>query len=243
MGIITDVGENMEWILQGVKEAIILLIQGDPEVIRVTLLTLKVASQALLVSVSIGVPVAYFLAFHDFPGRKIIVSIVNLGMGFPPTVVGLWVWIFLARNGPLSVLEILYTPTAMIVAKAIISLPLVTSFSVAAFQQLNPRIKSQILSLGASRLQLMFLLVKEARLGLLAAMMAGFGSVISEVGAATMVGGNIRGETRTLTTAMVMEIQRGHPELAIALSIVLLVLAYLVVVVLTLNQQKGRGTQ
>lgn len=233
----------MEWIWHGLKEAMLLLLQGDPEVIKVTLLTLKVAGNALLISVSIGVPIAYFLAFYDFPGRKFIVSVVNLGMGFPPTVVGLWVWIFLSRNGPLSVLELLYTPTAMIIAKAIISLPLVTSFSVAAFQQLNSKIKAQILSLGASRFQLMFLLVREARLGLLAAMMAGFGAVISEVGAATMVGGNIRGETRTLTTAMVMEIQRGYPELAIALSIILLVLAYLVVVVATLNQQKGRGVQ
>lgn len=233
----------MEWIWQGIKEAFLLLLHGDPEVVGVTLLTLKVSCNALLISVLIAVPIAYILAFHDFPGRKVLVSMVNLGMGFPPTVVGLWVWIFLARNGPLGFLEILYSPTAIIVAKAIIAAPIVMGFSVAAFQQLDTKIRTQIISLGASRLQLMFLLVREARLGLLAAVMAGFGAVISEVGAATMVGGNIRGETRTLTTAMVMEVQKGMFELAIALSVILLVLAYLVVMILTLTQQKGRSIQ
>ncbi|MEG6616850.1 ABC transporter permease [Peptococcaceae bacterium 1198_IL3148] len=233
----------MDWILQGIKEAILLLLHGDKEVIGITLLTLRVSCTATLISVLIGVPIGYLLAFYNFPGRKFFVSMVNLGMGFPPTVVGLWVFILLSRNGPLGDWELLYSPVAIIIAQAIIASPIVMGFSVAAFQQLNPKIRVQILSLGASQLQLMFLLVREAWLGLMAAVMAGFGGVISEVGASMMVGGNIRGETRTLTTAMVMEVSKGQEDLAIALSLILLCLAYLVVVVLTMNQQRGRTIQ
>ncbi len=233
----------MEWIIQGITEALLMLIHRDPEVMAITLLTLRVSCTATLISVLIGVPVGYFLAYHDFPGRKFFVSIINLGMGFPPVVVGLWVFILLSRNGPLAPLELLYTPTAIIIAQAIIASPIVMGFSVAAFQQLNPKIRTQILALGASKWQLLLLLVREARMGLFAAVMAGFGGVVSEVGASMMVGGNIRGDTRVLTTAMVMEVSKGQEEIAIALSIILLALAYFVVVVLTLNQQRGRFIQ
>ncbi len=233
----------MDWILQGIKEAILMLLSGDKEVLEITFLTLRVSCTATLISVLIGVPVGYLLAFHNFPGRKILVSMVNLGMGFPPVVVGLWVFVLLARNGPLGDLKLLYTPTAIIIAQSIIASPIVMGFSVAAFQQLNSKIRTQILSLGASQWQLMMLLVREARLGLLAAVMAGFGGVVSEVGASMMVGGNIREETRVLTTAMVMEVSKGQEEIAIALSLILLTLSYLVVVVLTINQQRGRFIQ
>ncbi|MTI81275.1 MAG: ABC transporter permease subunit [Firmicutes bacterium] len=233
----------MEWILQGIRDAILMLLHGDKEVLRITLLTLKVSCTATLISIFIGIPIGYILAFHDFFGRKLIVSMVNLGMGFPPTVVGLWVYILIARNGPLGGLELIYTPTAIIIAQAVIASPIVMGFSVAAFQQINSKMKTQILSLGASPIQLMLLLVREARLGLFAAVMAGFGGVISEVGASMMVGGNIKGDTRVLTTAMVMEVNKGNPEVAIALSVILLALAYLVVVVLTINQQRGRSIQ
>lgn len=228
----------MVW--EGLLKAIQMLISGDPEVLQITLFTLQVCGTATLFSVLIGVPLGLFLAFRVFPGRKIAVSLINLGMGLPPVVVGLWVSLLLWRSGPLGFMNLIYTPWAIIIAQGIIASPIVTGFSMAAIGQLNPKIKLQILALGASRWQLIWILLKEARLGLMAAVIAGFGGVISEVGAAMMVGGNILGYTRTLTTATVLEVNKGNFDVGIALSIILLLLAYTVTFSLTLLQQKGR---
>lgn len=229
----------MDLIFEGVITAIKLMLQGDPEVIRITLLTLKVSGTATLISLLIGLPIGVFLALVNFPGRKLVVSAVNTGMGLPPVVVGLWVSIMLWRYGPLGFLHLLYTPTAMIVAQSVIATPIVTGLTVAAIQQLNPKLHLQILALGASRWQLWLTLIREARYSLMAAVIAGFGSVISEIGASMMVGGNIAGETRVLTTATVMEVSRGHFGLSIAFSVILLLLAYLVTLFLTMLQQRG----
>jgi tungstate transport system permease protein len=161
-------------------------------------------------------------------------------MGLPPVVVGLFVTVLLWRNGPFGFLEILYTPSAMILAQAAIASPIIAGISLSALQHLPPGLRLQILALGASRPQMVWLLLKEARLPLLAAVMAGFGGVISEVGASIMVGGNIKGQTRVLTTATVMETGRGNFEVAFALSILLLVLAFTVNAVLTHLQQRNR---
>ena len=209
----------------------------DPEVLEVTWLTLKVSGTATLVSVLIGVPLGAILALGRFPGRNFLVSLANFGMGLPPVVVGLWVSIFLWRSGPFGDLNIIYTPLAIIIAQAVIASPIVVSFTLAAIQQINPRLRMQLLALGANRLQMLWSLVKEAKLGLLAAVMAGFGGVVSEVGASMMVGGNIKGQTRVLTTATVMEVNKGNFDVAIALSIILLLLAYGVTALLTILQQ------
>ncbi|SFQ99663.1 ABC transporter permease [Desulfoscipio geothermicus] len=230
----------MEQIWEGLTKALYMLISGDPEVLRITLFTMRVSGTATLISVLIGVPVGLFLAFRVFPGRNLAVSLVNLGMGLPPVVVGLFVSLMLWRSGPLGFLGLQYTPAAIIIAQGIIASPIVTGFSMAAIGQLNPKIRLQILALGASRWQLIWLLLKEARLGLLAAVIAGFGGVISEVGAAMMVGGNISGYTRTLTTATVLEVNKGNFDIGIALSVILLLLAYLITFSLTFLQQKGR---
>lgn len=230
----------MEVFWQGLLIAIDLLLSGDKEVIEIALLTLKVSGSATLIAVLIGVPVGFFLALTSFPGRNLVVSIVNFGMGLPPVVVGLVVWILLSRYGPLGMLGLLYTPTAMIIAQGIIASPIVTGFTLAAFQQLHPKLKLQILSLGASRWQLMWLMAREARLGLLAAVMAGFGGAVSEVGASMMVGGNLVGYTRALTTATVLAVNKGQQELGMALSLILLFLAFTVTAVLTIAQQRGR---
>ena len=161
-------------------------------------------------------------------------------MAFPPVVVGLFVTIFLWRSGPLGFLEILYTPTAMIIAQAIIATPIVTGISMAAIQQLPGNLRLQILALGATRFQMLWILMKEARLPLLAAVMAGFGGVISEIGASIMVGGNIKGYSRVLTTATVMETSRGNFEIAIALSVILLLFVFLINAILTQIQQQER---
>lgn len=230
----------MDIITEGIKQAFILLFTFDPEVIGITWLSLEVSGTATLISLLIGVSVGTIIALTQFPGRRIVVSLINMGMGLPPVVVGLFVTIFLWRNGPLGFLELLYTPTAIIIAQVIIATPIVMGISLAAIQHLPPNLRLQILALGATRLQMVWILVKEARLPLLAAIMAGFGGVISEVGASIMVGGNIKGYTRVLTTATVLETSKGNFDIAMALSIILLLLAFLINAVLTQIQQRER---
>ncbi len=230
----------MELIWQGITQAVLLLLHGDPEVLRIMLLSLQISGIATLLSLLIGIPIGTILALSRFPGRGIAISLVNTGMGLPPVVVGLFVSIFLWRSGPLGFLELLYTPTAMILAQLVIAAPVVTGLTVAAIQQLNPRLRMQLMGLGASRLQVVCLLLKEARLPLLAALMAGFGAVISEIGASMMVGGNISRQTRVLTTATVLETSRGNFDMAIALSLLLMLLTFSVNVTLTWIQQRGR---
>ena len=230
----------MELILEGLRKAFWLLVTFDPEVMGITLLSLKVSGIATLVSLVIGISVGAVVALTRFPGRRIAVTLINTGMGLPPVVVGLFVSILLWRNGPLGFLEVLYTPTAMIIAQAVIATPIVMGITVAAMQQLPRKLRQQILALGATRVQLVLIMTREARLPLLAAVMAGFGGVISEVGASIMVGGNIKGYSRVLTTATVMEASRGNFDTAIALGIILLILAYGVNLVLTHIQQRER---
>ena len=230
----------MDLIFEGIQKAFWLLVSFDPEVLGITLLSIKVSGSATLISLFIGISVGASVALTRFPGRRIVVSLINTGMALPPVVVGLFVTISLWRNGPLGFMGILYTPLAMIVAQAIIATPIVTGITLAAVQQLPAKLRLQILALGATRLQMLWILIKEAKLSLLAAVMAGFGGVISEVGASIMVGGNIKGYSRVLTTATVMETGRGNFDVAIALSIILLLLAYLINLVLTQVQQRER---
>lgn len=232
----------MELIWEGTKQAVLLLLHGDPEVLRITLLSLQVSGSATLLSLLVGIPLGTALALARFPGRGIAISLVNTGMGLPPVVVGLFVSIFLWRSGPLGFLELLYTPTAIVIAQLVIAAPIVTGLTVAAVQQLPPKLRLQLLGLGASRLQVVWLLLKEARLPLLAAVMAGFGGVISEIGASIMVGGNIYRQTRVLTTATVLETSKGNFDIAIALSLLLLLLTFTVNLTLTWIQQRGRTT-
>jgi tungstate transport system permease protein len=229
----------MELIWEGIKQAFYLLFSGDPEVWAITLLSLKVSGLATILSLFIGLPLGTWLALGKFTGRGFSLSLTNTGMALPPVVVGLWVSIFLWRSGPLGGLHLIYTPAAIVIAQTIIAAPVVTGLTAAALQQLDPRLRLQLLGLGASRVQMIVALWREARLPLLAALMAGFGSVISEVGASMMVGGNIRGQTRVLTTATVLETGRGEFGMAIALGLILLLLAYLVNLALTGIQQRG----
>jgi len=230
----------MELILDGIRTALSLIASLDREVLAVTLLSLEISCSATVISLLLGIPVGVILALADFPGRRLVVSLVNTGMGLPPVVVGLFVTLFLWRNGPLGFLEILYTPVAMILAQSVIATPIVTGITIAAIQNLPANLKLQVRALGATRFQTVWILVRESRLPLLAAVMAGFGGVISEVGASIMVGGNIKGQTRVLTTATVMETGKGNFDVAIALSLILLTLAFSVNYLLTLIQQRER---
>ncbi len=216
----------MDLLWQGIRQAIELLFKLDPDVIEITLLSLQLSGAATLISLVIGIPFGTLLALVHFPGRNFLLSLVNTGMGLPPVVVGLIVSIFLWRSGPLGDFQWIYTPTAIVIAQVILAAPVVSGLTAAALQQLDPRLRLQLRGLGASRMQMIWMLWMEARLPLLAALMAGFGSVISEVGASMMVGGNLRHSTRVLTTAIVLETGRGNFALAIALGVILLGLTF-----------------
>jgi tungstate transport system permease protein len=211
----------------------------DSEIWQITLLSLEVALLSTLISLVIGLPLGTWLALGKFHGRSILMSIVNTGMGLPPVVVGLFVALMLWRSGPLGDLQLIYTPAAIVIAQVIISFPVVTGLTAASLQALDPRLRLQLLGLGASTTQMVLMLWREARLPLLAALMAAFGAVISEVGASMMVGGNIRGQTRVLTTAIVLETGKGNFNSAIALGILLRTITFLVNWALTVIQQRG----
>lgn len=230
----------MRLIWNGIATAFALVFGGDAEVWSITWLSLEISGLATIVSLLLGMPLGILLAMSRFPGRALAVALVNTGMGLPPVVVGLFVSIFLWRSGPLGFFDLIYSPTAMIIAQVVIAFPIVAGLTLTSFQTLNPNLGLQLAGIGASKPQVLWLLCKEARLPLLAAVMAGFGGVISEVGASMMVGGNIRGQTRVLTTATVLEAGKGNFDLAIALGLILLALSFTINFVLTHIQQRER---
>jgi tungstate transport system permease protein len=228
----------VDLLVAGVREALRLLVTGDREVFAILWLSLQVSGLATLLSLALGIPAGAALALLRFPGRTLVVSAVNAGMGLPPVVVGLFVTLLLWRSGPLGAWEILYTPAAIVLAQAVIAAPIVMGITLAAVQNVPEKFRLQLLGLGASRTQMVGVVLREARLPMLAAVMAGFGGIISEIGASMMVGGNIKGQTRTLTTAMVLETGKGNFEVAIALSLLLLALVFGVNWTLTAVQQR-----
>jgi tungstate transport system permease protein len=210
------------------------------DLVQITLLSLGVSGIATAISLLIGLPLGTVLALSVFRSRGLVLSVVNTGMALPPVVAGLAIALMLWRSGPLGGLNLIYTPTAIVIAEVVIATPVILGLAAAGIGQLDPRLQLQLQGLGASRLQTVWWLWREARLSLVAALMAGFGSVISEVGAAMMVGGNISGQTRVLTTAIVLDVGRGEFGSAILLGGILLALAFLVNGVLTWAQQSGQ---
>lgn len=229
---------NLLW--QGFVEALRLLLGGDAALYEIALRSLWVSGLALAIAVVIGIPLGGLIALTSFPGRRLTVTVVNTGMAAPPVVVGLLVALLLTRSGPLGQFRLLYSNWAMVIAQVIIALPIVTGLSLAALQQLDTGLRQQISALGASRLQGFLFQLREIRVALLAAVMAAFGGVISEVGAVMMVGGNIQGQTQVLTGAIVQETRMGRFANAIALAIILVSLAFTTNLVLTTIQQQGR---
>ena len=222
---------------RGLVDAVVLIVTGDPETWVIIRQSLLISVSATLASMALGVPLGTWIAYGKFPGRAVLLAICNTGFGLPPVVVGLVLSILLLRHGPLGYLNLRFTPGAMIIGQFVLSLPIVINLTVVALQQLNPKLRLQIRALGASRLQTLWLLGREIRLPLLVAYMAGFGAVVSEVGASQMLGGNLPGSTRVLTTAIVMETGMGHYDRAMAYGIVLLLLVGVVVGLLTWAQQ------
>lgn len=235
----------MELFLDSILEGIKLLVSLDRYILEVILLSLRVSGTAVLIAVVIGLPLGLWLGLARFRGRGVLAALVNTGLGLPPVVVGLVVYMMLSRRGPLGFLELLYTPGAMTGAQVLIAGPYVTAITMAAVGSIPRDLRQQALGLGASRVQALWLVVREARVSIMAAVVAGFGAAISEVGAVMMVGGNIAtagsNETRTMTTAIVQETGMGHYERALALGMILLLIAFAVNVFLTRNQEGVGG--
>src|SRR5437870_8669285 len=228
----------MDLLWSGVRQAIALIVGADPEIWGILWLSLQVSGSATLISLALGIPAGATLALARFPGRGLVVSAVNTGMGLPPVVVGLFVTLLLWRSGPLGGWEILYTPAAIVIAQAVIAAPIVTGITLAAVQQVPREFRLQLLALGASRPQMLWMVLREARLPMLAAVMARFRGIVSGIGASLMVRGDLKGQARTPTPAVVLETSKGDFDVAIALSLLLLVLVFLVNWALTSIQQR-----
>jgi len=218
-------------LMQGLLQAIQLIFAGDAALAEIVGLTLRVSGTALLFSTLVGIPLGAFMGLKRFVGRRLLVALLYTGMGFPPVVIGLFVYLLLSRSGPLGALHsplapALFTPGAMILAQTVISFPLVAGFTMAAVMGVDPLLRLQVRALGATPAQTVWAVLSEARVGVIVAIIAGFGSIISEVGAVMLVGGNIAGRTRVLTTAIVLETGKGNFALAIALGVILLFLAF-----------------
>jgi tungstate transport system permease protein len=212
----------MDLIIDGLREAADMLFHNENDVYEIAWRTIVVSGTATLLSLVLGVAAGAAIAFRRFPGRLAMLTLVNTGMGLPPVVVGLIIAVLLWRSGPLGQLDWIYTKKAMIIAQTIIATPVITGFTAASLSALPARLRLQVHALGASRLQALWILLQEVRLPLLAAIMAGFGAAISEVGASVMVGGNVQGQTRVLTGAILLEQSKGNFGVAIALGIILL---------------------
>ena len=204
----------------------------DVELFNITGLSLRVTGLALLISSLLGIPAGVLLGLKNFPGRRLVIALIYTGMGFPPVVIGLLVYLLLSRSGPLGSLHLsfippLFTPGAMVIAQIIIAFPLVAGFTMAAVMAVDPQMRQQVRALGATQGQAAWAVLSEARVGVVVSVVAGFGSIISEVGAVMLVGGNIEGKTRVMTTAIVLETRKGNFELAIALGLLLLGMSFL----------------
>ncbi len=229
----------MDVFFAGLADAFRLILSLDPQVVFSTLLTLEVSGSAVILGALIGVPVALFVCFNDFFGKKAVVNVIHTFMGLPPVVVGLVVYIMLSREGWLGGLDLLYTPAAMVIAQIVIAVPVIAGVSISAINGVDKAISETAFSLGATKFQMMGVVLREARRGLITAVVAGFGAAISEVGAIIIVGGNIAYHTRALTTAIVLETRKADFEVAMALGIILIALTFLVNYALTQMQYEG----
>jgi tungstate transport system permease protein len=216
----------MSDLFSGLTQALQLIISGDPALLPVILLSLQVSGVALLCGAVLGLPLGVWLGLSRFRGHGLAVALVYTGMGLPPVVVGLFVYLLLSQQGPLGFLSWLFTPNAMICAQTIIAAPLIAGFAMVAVMGVDSELRLQLWSLGATRAQIAWAIVQEARVGVIASLIAGFGGIISEVGAVMLVGGNIAGATRVLTTAIVLETRQGQFDRALALGIILLAISF-----------------
>jgi tungstate transport system permease protein len=231
----------MDSIIESFSRAVSLILNLDKELWGIIFLSLKVSCSALIAATVLGLPVAAFLGFKRFPLRGAVITIFNTFMGLPPVVVGLFLYLLLSRSGPFGFLALLYTPTAMIIAQTVLAFPIVTSLSHSAIVSVDPIVRQASMTLGATPFQVSLAVIKEARYGIISAVIAGLGRVMAEVGSILIVGGNIAGFTRVMTTTIAMETDKGNFELALALGIILLSISLIINLALFFIQKRGAG--
>ena len=227
------------FLFESLIKAFSLILHLDRELFNIIVLSVRVSGTALLIATLFGLPLSAILGFRKLPLRGLIINILNTFIGLPPVVVGLFVYLLLSRSGPLGFLALLYTPSAMIIAQTILAFPIVTSLAHSAIISVDPIIRQASTTLGATPVQISLTIIREARYGILSAFIAGFGRVMAEVGAILIVGGNIAGYTRVMTTTIALETDKGNFELALALGILLLAISLIINAVLHIFQKKG----
>jgi len=229
----------VNYLFEGLLTALKLILTFDHEVMNCTWVSLKISSVAIFFASLVGVPLGFFIGANNFKGKKALITLFNTMMALPTVVVGLLVFSFISRQGPLGVLGLLFTPTAMIIGQFILATPIITALSISAIQGIDPRIRMTLITLGARSYQIVFALMLEARFAIMAAVIAGFGRIIGEVGSAMMLGGNIKGFTRSITTAIALETSKGEFSLGLSLGIILLTVALSINIMLRYLQQRN----
>jgi len=216
----------MEFLFDSFLSALLLIGSINPELVKIVSVSLKVSSSSTIIASMVGVPAGFVIAFREFPGKRLLITVLNTLLALPTVVVGLFVYAFVSRRGILGVLDLLYTQKAMIIGQVILIIPIITVFTVSAISRIDERYRKTAMTLGADALQTAWVIVREARFAIVAAVIAAFGRVIAEVGISMMLGGNAKGFTRTMTTAMALEYDKGEFVLSVALGIVLLTVSF-----------------
>jgi len=229
----------LEYLINGLKGALKIILESDREFLSIVMVSVKVATTSTMLAAIAGIPFGIFVAQKKFPGRNIVLTSVNTLMSLPTVVIGLTVYSFLSRVGPLGEIGLLYTLSAMVIGQFILAFPILSGVTIAAVRSLDKRIKITLIAMGSTPKQGFRMFIHEARLGILTALIAGFGRVFAEVGVSMMLGGNIKGYTRNITTAIALETSKGEFALGIALGIVLLIVAFSVNLILTNLQKKN----
>jgi len=216
----------MAFLVDSIKSAILLVISLDREMLSIVLVSLKLSSTSTLIASTIGIPLGFCISFESFPGKRLVITCLNTLLSIPTVVIGLFVYTFIARKGFFGSLGLLYTQTAIIIGQTMLIVPLVTTLIVAAISRIDDRYRRTAMTLGANRWQTALVIIREARFGIMAALIAAYGRVLSEVGISMMLGGNAKGFTRTITTAMALEYDKGQFILALALGMILLTFSF-----------------
>ena len=232
----------MDFLFNSITKALRLIASLDTELTDIVLLSLQVSGGAIIIASALGLIITLLLDLRNFRGKSIVVTLINTFMGIPPVVAGLVLYLMLSRSGPLGFINVLYTPAAMVIAQVILATPIIAGLSYAVIVSANPALRLTALTLGATRFQVSLKIMKNSRYSILAAVLAGLGRVMAEVGAVLIVGGNIAGHTRVMTTAIALEADKGDFELAVALGIILLAISFTVNGSLFLLQKKGART-
>jgi tungstate transport system permease protein len=216
----------MSFLFDGFRSALLLILSWDPELLEIISVSLKVSASSTILAGVIGIPAGVIVSLHEFRGKRLLITVLNTLLALPTVVIGLFVYSFISRRGIFGPLDLLYTQKAMIIGQVILIIPIITTFTISAISRIDDRYRKTALTLGATSLQAAWAIIKEARFGIVAAVIMAFGRVIAEVGISMMLGGNAKGFTRNMTTAMALEYDKGEFGLSVALGIVLLLVSF-----------------